>query len=350
MPSTTTPPTRWPAAISSLTMALIACAAWPDDTAADPAGGAADAGVVAVAQATAAWQIRPTTSKRSRSACRRSLDISCFGVGWRSLGLDRLGLDVIGGIDVARIPQHPSIGASIAGRLDLLADLVGAEVLSAKGVVGERLQPGPVSYRRAGRAPFALLERLVDDLVGVLDGIAVAGNAELEARRIEHGRDDVHHRRQILDPLADAGVILVPTDIAEGIHRQEHVVGGQPAPRLAQEAGDRPDARRLCRRLGVGDAAACIGETDIVELDLVEARGGGFLGHADRVFPGDLLEGIDPGKSLAILPQRAAGAVNRPSGIGGGQQRVLEGHDARDQVEVLLLERGHQFLEVGNGT
>src|SRR5882757_7556063 len=284
MPSTTTPPTRWPAAISSLTMALIACAVWPDDTAADPAGGAADAGVVAVAQATAAWQIRPTMSKRSRSACRWSLDIGCLGIGGR-------GLDVIGGIDVARIPQHPSIGASIAGRLGLLADLVGAEVLSAKGVVGERLQPGPVSQRRAGRPPFALLERLVDDLVGILDGITVAGDAELEARRIEHGRDDVHHRRQVLDPLADAGVILVPTDIAEGIHRQEHVVGGQPAPRLAQEAGDRPDARRLCRRLGVGDAAACIGETDIVELDLVEARGGGFLGHADRVFPGDLLEG-----------------------------------------------------------
>src|SRR5258708_38565481 len=81
MPSPTTPPTRWPAAISSLTMALIACAVWPDDTAADPAGGAADAGVVAVAQATAAWQIRPTMSKRSRSACRWSLDIGCLGIG-----------------------------------------------------------------------------------------------------------------------------------------------------------------------------------------------------------------------------------------------------------------------------
>src|SRR5258707_161173 len=114
----TTPPPRWPAAISSLTMALIACAVWPDDTAADPAGGAADAGVVAVAQATAAWQIRPTTSRRSRSACRRSLDVGRLGVSGRGLGLDRLGLDVIGGIDIAWIPQHPSIGASIAGRLD----------------------------------------------------------------------------------------------------------------------------------------------------------------------------------------------------------------------------------------
>src|ERR1700730_2176073 len=201
MPSTTTPPTRWPAAISSLTMALIACAVWPDDTAADPAGGAADAGVVAVAQATAAWQIRPTTSRRSRSACRWSLDIGCLGIGGRSLGLDGLGLDVIGGIDVARIPQHPSIGASIAGRLGLLADLVGAEVLSAKGIVGKRLQPGPVSCRRVGRPPFALFKRLVDDLVGILDRIAIAGNAELEARRIGHRRDDLRHRRHVRDSL-----------------------------------------------------------------------------------------------------------------------------------------------------
>src|SRR5580704_13130146 len=141
MPSTTTPPTRWPAAISSLTMALIACAVWPDDTAADPAGGAADAGVVAVAQATAAWQIRPTTRSRSRSACRRSLDVGRLGIGGRGLGVDRVGLDVIGGVNVAWIPQHPSIGASISGRLGLLADLVGAEVLSAEGIVGERLQP-----------------------------------------------------------------------------------------------------------------------------------------------------------------------------------------------------------------
>ena len=34
------------------------------------AGGAAEAGVEAVAQATATWQIRPTRRRRSASACR----------------------------------------------------------------------------------------------------------------------------------------------------------------------------------------------------------------------------------------------------------------------------------------
>ena len=51
----------------------------------------------------------------------------------------------------------------------------------------------------------------------MVDRIAVAGDAELETRRIEHGGDDVDRRRQILDPLPDAGVVLVPADVAEGI-------------------------------------------------------------------------------------------------------------------------------------
>src|SRR5260370_6950870 len=204
MPSTTTPPTRWPAAISSLTMALIACAVAPEDGAA--AGGAADAGVVAVAHATAAWQIRPTRRRRSASArCRR------LGVAGRlGFGVGGFGLDVVGGVDIARIPQHPSVRACIAGRLCLLADLVGAEDLAAKGIVGKCLQPGPVARCRALRPPFALLERLVDDLVRILDRIAVAGNAELEARRVEHGRGNIDPRRQILPPLPNPAPVPAP--------------------------------------------------------------------------------------------------------------------------------------------
>src|SRR5260370_37047226 len=62
MPSTTTAPGRWPAAISSLTMLLIACAAPLDDGLA--MGGAAAAGVVADVQEITTWQAKPSSSRR----------------------------------------------------------------------------------------------------------------------------------------------------------------------------------------------------------------------------------------------------------------------------------------------
>src|ERR1700754_43616 len=170
MPSTTTAPGTFPLAISSRTMAERASAAWLGDGA---AGGAAAAGVAGAAQATATWQIRPTKKSRSASAGRLGLD------------LGGLGLDVVDRVDIPGIPQHPAVGAGVARRLGLLFDLIGAEDLSAKGIVGERLQPGPVPHRRLRRPPLAFFEREMDDFVGILDGIAIAGDAELEARRIE---------------------------------------------------------------------------------------------------------------------------------------------------------------------
>src|SRR3981081_4551614 len=62
MPSTTTAPGRWPAAISSLTMLLIACAAPIEDGLAT--GGAAAAGVGLEAQATTARQSMASSSTR----------------------------------------------------------------------------------------------------------------------------------------------------------------------------------------------------------------------------------------------------------------------------------------------
>src|SRR5260221_4044127 len=169
MPSTTTAPGTWPAAISSRTMAPMASAAWLGDVAEGVAGGAGEPGVVAVAQATAIWQIKPTRRSRSASASRLGL------------GLGGFGLDVIGRVDIAGVPEHPAVRAGVARRLGLLGNLIGAEDLSAKGIVGECLQPGPVPHRRLRRPPVALFKRAVDDLVGVLDRVAVAGDAELEA-------------------------------------------------------------------------------------------------------------------------------------------------------------------------
>src|SRR5882672_10497104 len=131
MPSTTTAPGRWPAAISSLTMLLIACAAPLDD---GLAGGAA-AGVVADVQEITAWQRRPTISRQSAAA-----------------RLGRLGLDVIGRVDVAWVPHHPADRAGVARGFDLFADLVGPENHAAEGIVGEGLQPGPIARRLVGRA------------------------------------------------------------------------------------------------------------------------------------------------------------------------------------------------------
>src|SRR3989337_4210929 len=223
MPSTTTAPGTFPLAISSRTMAPMASAAWLGEV----VGGAAAAGVAGPAQATATWQIRPTRKIRNASA------------GRLGLALGRLGLDVSGRVDSAGIPQHPAVGAGVARRLGLLGNLIGAEDLSAKGIVGERLQPGPVPHRRVPRTPLTFFEREMDDLVGVLHRVAVAGDAELEARRIEHGRDDVDRRGQVLEPLADAGVVLVPADVAEGIHRREHIIRCETLARLAKEIGDR---------------------------------------------------------------------------------------------------------------
>src|SRR4030095_16395373 len=184
MPSTTTAPGTFPLAISSRTMAPMASAAWLGEGAGGAAGGAG------AAQATATWQIRPTRKSRNASA------------GRLGLGLRGLGLDLIGRVDIAGIPQHPAVGAGVARRLGLLGNLIGAEDLSAKGIVGECLQPRPVPHRRVRRPPLTFFEREVDDFVGVLDRIAVAGDAELEARRIEHGRDDVDRRGKVFDPLA----------------------------------------------------------------------------------------------------------------------------------------------------
>src|SRR5918994_1700082 len=286
MPSTTTAPGTFPLAISSRTMAPMASAAWLGEV----VGGAAAAGVAGAAQATATWQIRPTRKIRNASA------------GRLGLALRGLRLDVIGRVDIAGIPQHPAVAAGVARRLGLLGNLIGAEDLSAKGIVGECLQPGPVPHRRVRRPPLTFFEREVEDFVGVLHRIAVAGDAELEARRIEHGRDDVDGRGKVLEPLADAGVVLVPADVTEGIHCREHIVGSEPLASLAEEIGDRRHPPALVGRIGEAEAAG-VRKADVIELDLIEAGGGRLLGDAQGEVPRLAAGGGRPGPAPAVPPE-----------------------------------------------
>src|SRR6185369_16621597 len=105
-------------------------------------------------------------------------------------------------VRVAGIPQHPSIRAERLGRRDLGSDLVATEGPTVERVIPERLKPWPEAGRGQPAPLPRLLEREEYDLVRVSHGIAIARNAELERRRVEHRRDVVEQRREVLDALA----------------------------------------------------------------------------------------------------------------------------------------------------
>ena len=113
-----------------------------------------------------------------------------------------------------------------------------------------------------------------------------------------------------------------------------------------EEAGDRLDLHGL-RHLApeVHRAQVTIGrETDIVELDLVEAEPDQLHGEVDVRRPHFLAEGIDPGDPIHIVPGPAGRGIGdgevRP---GLGQRRVLEDNLAGDGVDVV----GVQGVEDG---
>jgi predicted RNA-binding Zn-ribbon protein involved in translation (DUF1610 family) len=76
--------------------------------------------------------------------------------------------------------------------LDLLPELTFAEIVLVERVVAERLQPGPEAQAGEPRALLGAPEIAAHDVLRVCDGVAVTGNAECEARGIEHQRKMVH--------------------------------------------------------------------------------------------------------------------------------------------------------------
>ncbi|UPT73515.1 MAG: hypothetical protein M0D55_16850 [Elusimicrobiota bacterium] len=79
-------------------------------------------------------------------------------------------------------------------------------------------------------------------------------------------------------------------------------------------------------------------EPDVVELDLVEARGGRARGDVHRVLPDLLLVRVDPGGALVVGPDAAVREVDREVGAGAREMVVLEDRHARDRVDAEVLE------------
>ena len=177
----------------------------------------------------------------------------------------------------------------------------------------------------------------------------MAGNSELKARGVEHGGEIIDNPRQLLELLADEGVIGVPGDIAEDIGRGEHIVRLEVLPGVAQEAGDGRHPVGLGRDFRQHHPGG-IRKSHVIELDLVKAGGRGLLSHADRIILRRRLEGIDPGKPFAIVPQRPIGVLDGPLRPRLSQQRVLEDDDPADRIDPLGLQLGHESGEIADGS
>ena len=75
----------------------------------------------------------------------------------------------------------------------------------------------------------------------------MAGDAVREAGGVEHGAEVVDGVDEVVELLADAGVVRVPEGVAEDVGGQEDVVGHEGVVGFGEEAGDGFDAVRLRR-------------------------------------------------------------------------------------------------------
>ena len=169
------------------------------------------------------------------------------------------------------------------------------------------------------------------------------------ARGIDHRADEVEVRRQLLDPLTDVGVVLVERGVAEDVGPHEGASSADLAPRPLQERGDRGQPRLPGHRPGVlRRLKLAVGrEAHVVELHLVEAAVDRFLRDGDVVGPHLLAEGVDPRQILAVDPRLACARIEDGEVRSrGGQDVVLERHDAGDRVDAARLEVGHHGVEV----
>ena len=177
----------------------------------------------------------------------------------------------------------------------------------------------------------------------------MARDALVVAGRVDHRADVVQVRRQLLDALADVGVVLVERGVAEQVGGHEGAGGAELA------CGPWPGRRRsraaaspCCWAWRTGRRQLAVGrEAHVVELDLVEAPPDRFLAEGDVVGPHLFAERVHPGQLLVVDPGLAGpGVDDRQVRPGVGQDVVLEGHDAGDRVDAAGLEIGHQPVEV----
>src|SRR5687768_15845481 len=117
-------------------------------------------------------------------------------------------------VAVARVPEHPAGAAALVGAADLVADLGHAEDPAVEGVVAEILQPRPHLHLRVRRPLLDEPHALAHDLERVPHRVAEPRDADVVAGGIDHRADVVEVWRQLLDPLADVGVVLVERDVA----------------------------------------------------------------------------------------------------------------------------------------
>src|SRR5262249_27580892 len=210
----------------------------------------------------------------------------------------------------------------------------------------------PHAHTVDGGAALDILHALVDHFVRVLDGVPEPRDAHVIAGGIDHRTEVVEVRRQLLDALADVGVVFVERGVAEDVGGNEYPQRPELTARLAQETGDGRQPRFLVvwPRVLRGAQLAVGREADIVELDLVEPLAGRFLRDGDVVAPDLLAERVDPGELLVVDPGPAGARVDDGEvGPAVGENVVFEGHDAADGVDAARFQIGHEAVEVLEG-
>src|SRR5438445_61798 len=215
------------------------------------------------------------------------------------------------GVIVARVPEHPAGAAGLVGAPHLGLHLTHAEHAPVEGVIPEVLEPRPYPRDRVARALPDEPDALAPDLVRVGDRVPEARDAQVVARRVDHGADVVEARRQLLDPLPDVGVILVERGVAEDIGRHEGAGRAELSAGMLEESRDRRQPRVLVVWPGVtcGAELAVGREPHVVELYLVETVADRLLRDRDVVGPDLFPERIDPGEVLAVDPGLARAPV-----------------------------------------
>ena len=177
----------------------------------------------------------------------------------------------------------------------------------------------------------------------------MAGHAELEARRIEHGADVVDVRDDVFDVLTDAGIVRVPSGVAEDVCGVEDVVRGESGVCVAEESGDRGDAAGFVGGAVERHLCGGVGEADVVVLDFVEAAFGCFDPDGDVVGADFGLGGVSPAEVLAVFEECTAGEMDGEVGAGGGEGIVFEGDDAGDHVDAHRMAGVGEVAEGGDG-